>query len=148
MPFALIESGVVAQLFTPPVGFSMDECFHDRLDWIDCTATPAVAPGWTYGGGTFAAPAPPVAAPPPPPLPMVAPYVYFKRFTAAETDAIHTAALASPPTPQSLQLFNFLLLAASLSEVNLLDPITVNGHQMLVSVGLLTAARSATILTP
>lgn len=145
--FARILGGQVAELFQPPPDTNMADRFNPAMQWVDCTAVPAVARGWTFDGTTFAAPAA-VAAPTPPASPMVAPYIYFKRFTAAETDAIHTAALASPPTPQSLQLFNFILLAASLSEVNLLDPITVNGHQMLVSVGLLTAARSATILTP
>ena len=62
--FARIQSGQVAELFTPPPDVSITECFEAGLTWVDVTARPDVAPGWTYDGSVFAAP----IAPPVPPL--------------------------------------------------------------------------------
>ena len=58
--FARIQSGAVAELFTPPAGVSIAECFHRAVTWVDMTAQPAVVPGWSYAGGVFT---PPAAAP-------------------------------------------------------------------------------------
>ena len=143
--FARIQDGAVAELFTPPAGLGIAQCFAPGLEWVDCTATPAVAPGWTYDGGAFAAPVPPA---PPAPSPTITASAYFGRFSADETNAIHAAALAQPPTAESLTLFNYLLLAAAASTVTLTDPQVVAGHAALVSLGLLTAARSTAILAP
>jgi hypothetical protein len=60
--YARIDKGVIAELFTPPSGVPITECFHDGLQWEDCTGSPNVAPGWTYANGTYA---PPLAPPPP-----------------------------------------------------------------------------------
>ena len=66
--FARIQSGAVAELFTPPDGFSISDCFHDGLVWVEVTnVTPRPEPGWsateTSGGWTFSAPAPLVLSP-------------------------------------------------------------------------------------
>ena len=55
--FARIQSGVVAELFTPPAGVSIASCFHSALLWVDVTAQPTVVPGWSYSGGVFTPPA-------------------------------------------------------------------------------------------
>lgn len=51
----------VADIFTPPAGKGLSDCFAPGLVWIDCTANPSVMPGWTYDGVAFAPPAAPVA---------------------------------------------------------------------------------------
>lgn len=57
--YARIQNGIVAELFAPPAGVTITECFHPDLTWIECDGTPGVAPGWTYSKGTFSAPAAP-----------------------------------------------------------------------------------------
>ena len=88
-------------------------------------------------------------APPPPPNPVViSASAYLGRFLPTETATIHAAALTNPPTPGSLMLFNYLLLVAASGVVDLADPAVIAGHEDLVALGLLTADRSASILTP
>ena len=57
--YARIQNGTVAELFSPPTGVSITECFHPDLTWVECDGTPGVAPGWTYSLGVFAAPVAP-----------------------------------------------------------------------------------------
>jgi hypothetical protein len=70
MIYAHIQSGIVTELFTPPVGTTIAECFHADLvtQFVDVTAAPP-QPGWTAtetnGAWSFAAPvAPPIDARP------------------------------------------------------------------------------------
>jgi hypothetical protein len=58
---ARIASGAVAELFTPPSGVDVSNCFNPALTWVDVTSvSPAPQPGWTAtetaGVWTFAAP--------------------------------------------------------------------------------------------
>jgi hypothetical protein len=58
--WAHIVNGIVVELTDiDPAGR-----FHPDLVWVDCTATPSVAQGWSYDGSAFAAP----PTPPPPNL--------------------------------------------------------------------------------
>lgn len=70
--YAHVEDSIVVELFTPPDGVPIEECFHADLLWVDCSANPDVAPGWTAtqirGDWTFAPP----PDPPPPSLPQQA----------------------------------------------------------------------------
>jgi phage tail protein X len=52
--YARIQSGVVAELLT--TADEISEMFVPSLTWIDLSATPEVAEGWTYDGAQFAAP--------------------------------------------------------------------------------------------
>lgn len=61
--YARIQNGVVAELFTPPAGVSITQCFHPSLVWVESDGTPGVAVGWTYNGSTFADPIAPVQTP-------------------------------------------------------------------------------------
>jgi hypothetical protein len=69
MPFARIEDGLVVELFTPPEGVDIADCFHEGLTWIDISnIDPAPDIGWsaTQGDGdawSFAPPAAPEATP-------------------------------------------------------------------------------------
>lgn len=135
--YARIDNGTVAELFTPPDGVSITDCFHSGLTWVEATA--GVAPGWTYNDTAFAAPP---APPAPPPVTTMTPLVFMARFTDAETTAIHTAAMGNAA------LFGWLLQCAAATDVDLTDPRTKAGLDALVSAGLLTAEREAVILAP
>lgn len=106
-----------------------------NLDW-------QVYQEWLAAGNT------PTPAPTPPTNTVISSYAYFLRFTPAETSAIQTASLAQPPTTNSLTIYNYMLQAAAAGSVDLTNPTVVGGHAFLVSLGLLTQARSTAILTP
>lgn len=91
-----------------------------------------------------------VSLPPVAPTPsfVIASIDYLNRFTAAETDAIQQAALASPSTAQSRGLFNLMLRVSAAGTIDLESPQVQQGHALLVESGLLTAERSAAILAP
>lgn len=55
--YARIEGGIVQELFSPPAGTAITACFQADLVWVECDQVPGVAPGWSYSGGTFTAPA-------------------------------------------------------------------------------------------
>jgi hypothetical protein len=61
--YARIDSGIVAELYTPPAEFTgtpIADLFHADLQWIDISAiSPQPQPRWTYDGTTFAPPPPP-----------------------------------------------------------------------------------------
>lgn len=77
---------------------------------------------------------------PPPPPPLVLDYRQFRAlFTAAENQAIMTAAPSNP------QLLDWLLEAAP-GSIDMSSPIVKGGLDALVAAGLLTADREAAIL--
>lgn len=110
----------------------MDDANRDYQDYL----------AWVAAGNA-ATPAPAPSRPA-----TIPSYDYFQRFSAPETLAIHKASLAAPPSETSLALYNYLLLAAARGEVDLRSPTVATGHALLVQAGLLSAARSAEILTP
>ena len=57
--YARVQGGVVAELFT--TAGDMTKLFHPGLAWLDVTATPQAAVGWTAHGGVVTAPARPPA---------------------------------------------------------------------------------------
>lgn len=64
--YARIQSGVVAELFTPSAGVPIADCFHSSLFWVDVTnVSPRPQPGWTAtesgGAWAFSAPAAPAS---------------------------------------------------------------------------------------
>src|SRR6478735_1818343 len=56
--FARILDGRVAELFTPPDGSDIADCFHPDVaaQFIPVPDEKPVVDGWTYDGQTFAAP--------------------------------------------------------------------------------------------
>jgi hypothetical protein len=136
--YARIADGAVAELFTPPDGFSITDCFAPGMEWVDVGSSGA-APGWTYDGTAFHAPAPPA---PPAPITTMSPLEFMARFTANEQTAIATAAQANA----SVLLWMLKLSGATF--VDLADPQTKAGIDALVTAGLLTAERETAILTP
>jgi hypothetical protein len=73
---------------------------------------------------------------------------FLARFTADESSAIQTAALANPPTAGSLALHLYLLQLGAATVVDLTSPLTAAGLDALVTAGLLTADRKTAILQP
>lgn len=66
--YARADNGLVAELFTPPAGIPITDCFHSGLVWIPCDAFPGIIQGWlateTDGVWSFSArPAPPGPTP-------------------------------------------------------------------------------------
>jgi hypothetical protein len=63
--YARIASGVVAELFTPPAGFALTDCFHADVASQFVAVPDGVSPaqGWTYDGASFAAPVMPPPTP-------------------------------------------------------------------------------------
>lgn len=48
------EQGLVAELFTPAEGFTIEDSFHDGLQWVDVSAIdPQPQPNWAYSEGIF-----------------------------------------------------------------------------------------------
>lgn len=70
MAYARIQNGVVAEMFSPPAGFTIEQCFALAVaeQFLDVTAVnPPPQPGWTAtqndGSWSFAAPATPTLTP-------------------------------------------------------------------------------------
>lgn len=61
--YARIVSGLVAELFTPPTGVAITDCFHADIAAAFVAVPSGVAPavGWSHAAGTFSAPAAPPA---------------------------------------------------------------------------------------
>lgn len=62
--YARVPGGMVVELFTPPAGFTLEQCFHPDIasQFVEVPSGVTPAEGWSYSGGVFSAPAPP--APP------------------------------------------------------------------------------------
>ena|SRR5581483_3691473 len=45
--YARIDNGIVAELFTPPVGATIQQCFHSDLVWVACDGVTGIAVGWS-----------------------------------------------------------------------------------------------------
>jgi hypothetical protein len=80
--------------------------------------------------------------PPAPPPPVISFNALWNRFTQPEQGALAAAAMTNPA------LFIFLVRGAGAGQIDLLDPDTAQGMEVLVTAGVLTEARRAAILTP
>lgn len=106
-------------------------------EWIFLGKNPqGVSVGWSYNGSIFT---PPPAPPPPPPI--ITKLAFRYRLTDAEYVNILTAAKTDVEVAAWVETFNMV------SQVNLDDPRTKSGLDMMVSKGLLTAQRETEILT-
>jgi hypothetical protein len=56
MQYARIFKGQVAEVFTPPSGFTLQECFHPDVVAQFVAAPDDVATGWSYVDGIFLPP--------------------------------------------------------------------------------------------
>ena len=56
MKYARIFKNTVAEVFTPPVGFTLNDCFHADVVAQFVVANDEVEQNWTYVDGVFSAP--------------------------------------------------------------------------------------------
>lgn len=113
--------------------------------WIACGDA---GPGWTTadGGITFTAPAAPA------PVRHITPRALRMRFTSAERVAIEIGMLDDPTAAMAVRQQAAALRAymgdlAAAQYIDLDDPATVSGVQMLETAGLIATGRAAAILS-
>jgi hypothetical protein len=137
--YARVVNGTVMELFTPPNGVSIASCFVASIAAEFVPASAAVQQGWTYAGGGFA---PPAAGGAPPPPTVLTFNQLISRLTPQEQGALGAAALANP------QILLWFGMGAAANSVNLLDPQTRTGMDVLEAAGVLSSARCDAVLTP
>lgn len=98
-------------------------------------------PNYYYDGSAW------VPYPPPPPEPLTR-LGFLSRFTVEELVGIEVARQTAPEVQQraTLAVLKESWLAAN--DVDVADPRTIDGVELLVTMGLLTAERAAVILAP
>jgi hypothetical protein len=98
--YARIQNGVVVELFTPPPGVTLAECFHADVaaQFVEVPSGVAPAQGWMYDGKTF-------APPPPPPEPTLAQQAaaLLARGLAVTSTATPALNATYPTTPTAQQ---------------------------------------------
>lgn len=133
--YAIIEGTLVDRVVVADAPLTKSKGLWVFVDDID----PRPGPDWTYENGVFS---PPPPLPTPPPLPNVITKLAFRyRLTDAEYVGILTAAKADVEVAAWIETFNMV------SQVNLDDPRTASGLEMMVSKNLLTEERKTEILT-
>jgi len=92
--YARIAGGLVAELFTPPAGKTIADCFHADVAAAFVAVPAGVSPaqGWAYAAGAFTAP----AAPPPPTLAQQAMMAIDAGLTVTLSGSITLAATLFP----------------------------------------------------
>jgi len=88
--FARIENSTAVEVFTPPVGVDIADCFHAEIAGLFTPCPDNVTVGSTIdsSGKWTIAPSPAPAVAPAPILPMLTPMTLYLAFTPAERIAI------------------------------------------------------------
>ena len=142
MQYALINTGQVVNII------EADADFIDSLQGFDAAVAHDQAQiGWTWDGQQLHAPAPPPAQV----FTHLTKLGFRGRFTQAEKTAIEIASLDDPAATmaqrqQAADIRVYLADVASATYIDLADPSTVAGVQLLEQAGLLAAGRAADIL--
>ena len=123
--WALIKNGVVDTVVTQT---AQPQVFGT---WVECPDY--VGPGWLYNGSTFSSP--------PAVEPIITKLAFRYRLTDAEYVGILSAAKTDVEVAAWVETFNMV------TQINLDDPRTKSGLDMMVSKNLLTAERETEILT-
>ena len=94
--YARVVGGTVFELFTPPTGVSLSECFTADVaaQFVAVPAGQTPAQGWIYSGGTFAAPVVPM-----PPLAQQAAAALGAGVTLTVSGTMTLAATLFPTDP-------------------------------------------------
>jgi hypothetical protein len=124
--YAIVENGVVVNVAVSESALAPN--------WIQSDVAQI---GWTYNGSTFSPPAPAPDTRPP----IITRLAFRYRMTDAEYVGILNAAKTDVSVAAWIETFNIV------SQVNLNDPRTKSGLDMMVSKGLLTSQRETEILT-
>lgn len=124
--YAIIENGVVVNVAVSESAL--------LPNWVQSDVAQI---GWTYDGSVFHPPAPAPDTRPP----IITRLAFRYRLTDAEYVGILTAAKTDVSVTAWVETFNIV------TQINLNDPRTKAGLDMMVSKGLLTAERETEILT-
>jgi hypothetical protein len=124
--YAIVENGVVVNVAVSESALAPN--------WVQSDVAQI---GWTYNGSIFSPPAPAPDTRPP----IITRLAFRYRLTDAEYVGILTAAKTDVSVAAWVETFNIV------SQVNLNDPRTKSGLDMMVSKGLLTSQRETEILT-
>ena len=141
--YALINDGLVVNII------EADAAFVTTLSGYQAVvAHDAAQIGWTWDGTQLHAPPPAPAAP----SLQITRLAFRNRFTLAEKAALEFAALDDPAATMAQRQQSALLRAmladqAAAKYIDLGDPGTVAGVQLLEQSGLIDPGRAATILT-
>lgn len=143
MQYALIKNGQVVNIIEAEANFTAQLPGIDAILQHDSAGI-----GWQWDGQQLTAPPAPPAAPLPTRITRLA---FRNRFTLAEKAALEFAALDDPAAAlaqrqQSALLRAMLADQAVAKYIDLADPSTVAGVQLLEQSGLLAAGRAADIL--
>lgn len=131
---AVVANGKVENLIVVEPGSPV---LAKHPEWVFLGENPqGVSVGWSYNGSVFTPP----PAPPPPPR-IITKLAFRYRLTDAEYVGILNAAKTDVEVAAWIETFNMV------SQVNLDDPRTKSGLDMMVSKNLLTAQRETQILT-
>ncbi len=92
--YARMQDELVVEVFTPPAGLTLADCFHAAVAALFREVPDEVTPGSTIdeAGNWTIADRPEPVAPPPPPLPVLTAMQFYLAFTPSERIAIKTSA--------------------------------------------------------
>ncbi|WP_313073368.1 hypothetical protein [Melaminivora sp.] len=142
--YARIIDSVAAEVFTPPQGFALGDCFHPELAAQFTAVPPEVQPQWHLVDGQWQ-PQPPGLVPSPgaSPYPQVSPVEFKLLFTLAERIAIKAARTED----EAIDDFFALVDDPRLNFVDLALQSTQEALQHLQDQGHISEARRLEILT-
>lgn len=132
--WARINNNLVAEIISSdPTGK-----YSSELVWVSCGNNDLISVGWSYSNNTFTAPVPPTKVA----SSILRPFDFINRFTESELEGIAAA------SRNSAALSVYLIKLGAVQYIDLNDPVTTGGINLLVSVNLITSKRGADILTP
>ena len=136
--FARIQDSVVAEIFSPPDGFSITDCFAPGFTWVKCE--PAVQSGWTYSGNPPFFCAPTAIQPSRAPQTQLSSLEFMKRLTPTEQMGLAAAAQINA----SVLLIMMRWSAASFIDVS--DPVLTQAIDELIALELIAPSRRTALL--
>ena len=144
--YARIVNGVAVEVFSPPEGFTIEECFHPDVvvQFTECPLN-ITANSTIDSEGVWTVFVPPVVIPTEPETPpIIITHSEFRAlFSLAERTAIKTASKSDDGMAECWVFMN----VQPPPEVNLSDIGTIEVLDYMVEFGVLTQARKAQILT-
>ena len=105
--------------------------------WVDCTAAPAVGPGYGYNGVAFTVPPPPTA---------LTQRAFWRRFLSTEREALQNILANGTQTQKNkLNAFRDYVLTGMMVELD--DDYIITSVTLMETAGVIGAGRATTILT-
>jgi hypothetical protein len=133
MRIALVKNGVIQNIIEASLDFALSLGYDQALEVENLEA----GIGWVFDGERFIAPL--IENTPEPSKPMTK-FQFISRLTLAERVAIYTAEDTNPVIKMWLEMFRIC------EEIELDNPDTREGVQMLEALGFIAAGRADAIL--